>query len=529
MTVKSSAFGDRRLGSGIAIATRDRAVRGIWRTALVTIGLAACGGTDPDGRGAAINPLPVLTAISSDSVLVGSSDRVPIRAPAGANQVTVTLLGRNFLPTSQLALNTEARPSRYVDPTRIEGELSAANLAVPTEHLLSDYSTPREPTVGVIPFVVAEPGSRIRNQVIVEIENNDIAVDESRNLIYIAVPDRIIGFAGSIVAVDAATGAVQWTVPVDGDPAAIEPTSDGKWLYVMMADQPVVARIDLITRQIVQRIDISRADVDKPRGRQLEPVPGNPLSFLLSIRGDGSGVAVVFTDGLPRPSVAPDIGFFTRSATPSRYYALDQNGPTATLYILDVGPQGVSRTVTGFYHPNFQGRVELADGKLFTTSGGVADPVRLSLVSTLPKASSLRFDPGLGRLFHAVGTTLTVCDPRNFQVVDQLNLGAVKRRQPADPAARTRWHRGAQRGSCHHYPKRRRESVSDRCTPGLCDAEAGDPGAGGERHSVEAEDSVARPGPSRAVSRFALPGRRSALPSPKSLPRILGDVPSGQN
>jgi hypothetical protein len=120
---------------------RDIAVHPDGRTLFVTAFLANQVVALPRA-----NPTPTLTSLSPASVF------------AGADAVTLTVNGKNFLPDSQVEFGGTARPTTFVSSTRLEVQVPASEIAnAGTLNIQVRTPEPGGGTSNVLPLSMLEP------------------------------------------------------------------------------------------------------------------------------------------------------------------------------------------------------------------------------------------------------------------------------------------------------------------------------------------------------------------------------------
>jgi hypothetical protein len=265
--------------------------------------------------------------------------------------------------------------------------------------------------------VITGAPTRFRSQRIIALENNDIALDSARGRLYVSTPRQVVGWSNAIVAIEVATGDVAWALPMGREPRQLAISSDGHWLYAELPDEPSVARIDLNTRSVSLKVDLTPFGAPYGAGRPLLALPGgNGRTFLAST----SNGTVVFDDDVARPQQGGGFSGLVVSGNPARYYAA---GGDHSLFFLDIGATGIDQVSTGFYSGGFMGAIDQFNGRVFSTEGAAVDAATLRVVGTLPFATSVLVDPVPGRLFHTQDSTLRVYDVSTLQPIDSLNLG----------------------------------------------------------------------------------------------------------
>ncbi len=175
----------------------------------------------------------------------------------------------------------------------------------------------------------------------------DLAWDETRNLLYLAVPADAPERAATITEFDPSTGAFGNSISAGADPGLLSLSDDDAMLYVADASDDSIRRFT--TGPLTPDITIFLGDDDPmPVGgplvaSDLKVAPGAPR--LIAVRRvnpkiTGTRGLILFEDDVPRPTIAfldSDVGYIQWGADATRLYtnnsavAVDANG-LAPLY-----------------------------------------------------------------------------------------------------------------------------------------------------------------------------------------------------
>jgi len=92
--------------------------------------------------------------------------------------------------------------------------------------------------------------------------------------------------SNTIVALDAHTGAIQWSMPTGANPSELHITHDGRTGYVSVRNEDAVDVIDLLARRVARRIPVG----DQPDTVQLSP---DERSLVVALRATPAEVDVI--------------------------------------------------------------------------------------------------------------------------------------------------------------------------------------------------------------------------------------------
>jgi YVTN family beta-propeller protein len=92
--------------------------------------------------------------------------------------------------------------------------------------------------------------------------------------------------SNTLVALDARTGAIQWSMRTGANPSELHITHDGRTGYLSVRNDDVVEVLDLATRQVIRRIPVG----DQPDTVQLSP---DEQTLVVALRGTPAEVDVI--------------------------------------------------------------------------------------------------------------------------------------------------------------------------------------------------------------------------------------------
>ncbi len=214
----------------------------------------------------------------------------------------------------------------------------------------------------------------------------DIIADPVRDLFYVSVVTNSPTNANTVAALDPATGAVLWTVPIPQEPYRLALSDDGAFLYVDDYDSTdgIVRRINVATRAIdLQFAAGSTPAVAMPKLGAIAVVPGAPHTVVVALAFGG---IAVYDDGVRRPnfvdySVYPAGTFQVVDAT--TLYALDIVDTGGNVYTLSLDSSGLSVTALHFTSfTDFMPAFSYEGSLLFGEDGNVLGGASLTLVGS---------------------------------------------------------------------------------------------------------------------------------------------------
>jgi hypothetical protein len=204
---------------------------------------------------------------------------------------------------------------------------------------------------------------------------NDLVWDAARGRIWASVPSLGGPYANSVVAVDPATGSFGPAVSAGSEPNRLALSSDGTKLWVSVAGDTEIARIDIATLSVDLAVPLGVDAVEGLRtARAIAPLPGSNSAIAVA-RGASSGLThriVIYDAAMPRAQTAQ--GWTTTTlafgANPSELLALIAH-PQLGFQRLEISPAGLSVSATTLGAPT-QGLIGAVEGGWIFTRGGSA-------------------------------------------------------------------------------------------------------------------------------------------------------------
>ena len=380
--------------------------------------------------GTAINPkaAPDVTAGTAVTLYPSLTSLTPQQAPLGSSDVTVTLNGANFTPSSAVCLNCDklqpqTLSTTYVSPTQLITTIPAAqlqtagSLSVTVYDQQSTFFTP-----GSLQFTVL-PAATSTNVQALNLSGLAMAWDATRSLLYVGVADYDGVYPNGIVSLDPSTATVT-TVPVVGlsDPYLLSMSAQDQYLYVGYAGASEASQNYLpglapvfawsLNKGLYSNFDQYYA-VDlqaAPQSAATTAIALGPLPATLGAPFDYSpGGVAVFDNTQMRPITAgawPQPGFGNVLAWGKTDATLlgANNQETAPFqdFVYNVDGDGVSLAQTvaadlssggGQIHSDF------GTGLVYSDNGNVADPASGKIVATFNASGLVVPDSSLNRVF----------------------------------------------------------------------------------------------------------------------------------
>jgi hypothetical protein len=347
---------------------------------------------DLSGTGDSAEPSASISSLSPPVGLINNGP-IPIR-----------VLGANFYPSSVLQVNGNAHAATYVSNNEID-----FTLAAPT-------------STGHIPITVVNPTSSgasapvsFAPYQVVGINPAFLTSVPSTGMLYAAMSKSDPNHPNTVLPITGATGAVGTPIQVGIDPALLAVSSDGQYLYVALAADKTVQRINLKTQAVERTFPYPNASLyPYPYtgvATDLQVVPGAPLqvvlaqSSTLTLYNDTGLVNTVFSQGEPFDSV-------TFAGNPLTVYGLNRmawSNPFTEVNLSESGLQLPGVTFANGY-TGYAGGTVVSDGTLlYTDNGEVWNPASKTMTGSFalnPNSST----PALGTIQHNLAIDLSLGD-----------------------------------------------------------------------------------------------------------------------
>ena len=246
------------------------------------------------GTGLSGFPVPALTVMSPAAALAGSGD------------ITLTITGAQFFPSTLVSWDGAAIPTTFVSSTSLTAKVGASSLATLGEHDVAVFNPAPDGGLSAhLKFTVYQA---------VPLSVRQMVFDPYRRVIYASVPSTATSNPNSIVSIDPDTQAVTTLVAIGNEPNRLALSEDGQYLYVGLDGTHEIRRIDLYSGSVDLTIPLGNNSGGKPfSAADIVVLPGNSHSI-------GAALAA-YDDASPYQSVR-----IYDDAKP-RAHSFDQNSP----------------------------------------------------------------------------------------------------------------------------------------------------------------------------------------------------------
>ncbi len=235
----------------------------------------------------------------------------------------------------------------------------------------------------------------------------DLAVDPTGQRLFATVPDLLIEL-------NPYTGGRRASYSLGRDPRQLVISEDGRYVYATIEDDRALRVYDLQTKQLGARVLMPGSGDGAERIRELHAIPGSPDRVMLaryyrSISPPAGGSWIYTKDGEVLPKHFGQ-GAGTGGAD---ILAIDETGKLAYGYqnsissfdfwYMSVDEQGLTVTDTAPWGSMLSGynvgRIDVANGRLFSDTGSIMDLVTRKQLGTFRGAANMLVEASANRFF----------------------------------------------------------------------------------------------------------------------------------
>lgn len=267
-----------------------------------------------------------------------------------------------------------------------------------------------------------------------KLPTNDLIYVPPIGKIVASIPARAGENGNALALIDPTDGSIGPFIPVGQGPNKLALSRDGKYLYVGLDEESTIRRVAVETLTPDLKIDLGSGPSDPLYAHDIEVLPDRPESVAVSLstRGPSSnhyGIQI-YDHGIPR-TVSP--GNFSGNViafgeSPSTLYAYDNDDTGFEFERLLIHENGIGLrdSVDSFNSDliaGFNVDIQYESGLLYTSSGRVIDPERLTLVGSFVGSTFLDAEPfnvyadgSTGRVFYLVIPNNSNGQGRRYQI-----------------------------------------------------------------------------------------------------------------
>jgi hypothetical protein len=384
--------------------------------------------------GAAVNPNAapdVASGASSPSSYAWLQSMSPQSAPAGSEDVAVTITGTGFTQDSTACWNCsflqfQLLPTTYVSPTELQVQIPLNDVPTfePMEVSVFDQSANLFSS-NALTFTVL-PSSGTTQVTPMNVSGLAMAWDANSALLYVGVADYDAAYPNSIVAVNPSNGTVMKSQTVQSDPYLLSDSYDGQYLYVGYAEATNMTQLALpsLGSPVTWPLNPTGTGPGPYYAYDLKASPTDAhttaVSYFFDWGADPGGTSYlgIYDDSTMRPVLAQGSGFPTSVFDALAWSNSDSNlvSTGSGLSLVGVNPSGADLTGTGAatmtpgeLHSDF------GTGLIYGDNGNVANPITGTLVGSYNASGLVAPDSSLDRVF-ILGQTTAQANTNNFTI-----------------------------------------------------------------------------------------------------------------
>lgn len=311
--------------------------------------LAACGGSSASVGGGGSgggnggngeNPVPSISSLSPTSAVTGSA------------AFTLTVAGTNFISDSTVDWNGSPRSTSFLSSTELQAQILASDIAaVGSASVTVINPAPGGGTSNTLTFMTNSGGVTV---LVVNQLSNDLAWDQTNQMIYLSVPSTAGANGNTITALNPASAEIVSSVFAGSEPDSLAISGDNQFVYAGLDGSAAVQRFVLpsLTKDINYSLG-TNAIFGPYFALDLQVAPGAPHTTAVTLGNVGvspsaEGGIVIFDDATPRAITAP--GFSTSGnlydslqwgSDATALYAANNEDTAFDFYNLTVSASGV--------------------------------------------------------------------------------------------------------------------------------------------------------------------------------------------
>jgi hypothetical protein len=328
------------------------------------------------GTGLAAYSVPVLTSLSEPTQVISTSD------------VHIGLAGSNFFPQSVVLINGQPVTTVFNSGTSLAATIPASSLSSIGELSLTVYNPAPGGGESFPQLLTVYKSLTLTPSFLVSVP--------STGMLYASIPNSTIVNPNTVVPINAATGTVGTPIPVGHNPVMLAASSDGNFLYVALAGDQTIQRINLQT-QVIERTFPFPANICTTCGPaapvDLQVVPGNSQEVVLSQGNmltlyNDAGMVNYVPGSYSLYYMAPFNSIAFAGSSQSIYslpFTIVQNSFFGSVTMDGAGLHYTPVIGSNYGGNNTTGATVVSDGTLlYTSAGQVWNPATASQAGTFP-------------------------------------------------------------------------------------------------------------------------------------------------
>jgi hypothetical protein len=267
------------------------------------LGTAAVAVLNPAPGGGSSDPLSFVISTPPNPA-PNAISLSPSSATAGGPAVTLTVIGTQFISSSQVVWNGIQVPTTYVTGTLLTAQIPSSDLSTAGTATVAVMSpAPGGGTSGALNFTISQTST---NLTVLDLQGSDVAWNPSEQKLYVAVPSVASTNGGTITVVDPIAGSVVSAQQLSSAASGLAISDDSQYLYAVVNGASTIQRLILpgLTPDIQWSLGTDPMFNKANLAGDIKVRPGAPHTLAVSLGEYGSGSVAIFDDAVERPAVA---------------------------------------------------------------------------------------------------------------------------------------------------------------------------------------------------------------------------------
>jgi hypothetical protein len=275
----------------------------------------------------------------------------PSSAVAGGGSLTLTVIGTNFVSSSTVQWNGNARTTTFVSGTQLQATITAADIAsAGVARIAVSNAGVGGGASSTSTFLVGTTGGSNFAVIVVNQAAQDIVYDPKNQVFYLSVTGTASTNPSTISVLDPATAAITSAQPAGSNPNVLAISDDSQFLYAGIDGASYVQRF--ILPGLAQDISypLGADSIGPYFALDLQVAPAAPHTTAVTLGNSGvspaaQGGIVIFDDATPRLTKTPGGGLFGSlqwGADANTLFASNTESTGFDFYTLAVNPSGVT-------------------------------------------------------------------------------------------------------------------------------------------------------------------------------------------
>ena len=353
-------------------------------------------------------PLAGVGDTQYSTATITSIDPPALQVGAASQKLQIT--GANFYPASVVNIHGAAQTTTFVSNTSLTATLNAASLT----------------GIGEVPVTVSNPapGGGTSNAVTLTpyqtLQLAASALLSVNGTLYASIPASSLTDPNTILPINPTTGKLGTPIPVGNDPQKMAASDDGKYMYVYVAGDGTIQRVNLQTSAVERTFSFpSKSWITSAQSvNDMHVVPGADQSLVVAF----SNILALYDDAglvssIPDSYSGLNVPSFTFATDPAIFYGLPLDFTSNAPEVYKLDSSGLHTTVPSGRTNGIDGNGGFAivsDGTLlYTTDGSEWDAKTTKLLgkftapifnqNSAPNAASVAVDHGSGGRMYFLG------------------------------------------------------------------------------------------------------------------------------